>query len=309
MKKDTKLLLGLGAALALCAAGYLALRAWNAGAEGRATQAKTLVADLDNVTGLAWERAGESFSFQKESGLWVDAEDPAFPADQDKLEAIAQALSPLEAVRAFPDPDALADYGLDRPAYTLTAYTADGGKTTLALGDRYEGDYYAKAGWDGAVYTVSSALAGLLDQARTDLAALPDLPAASADTLDAVEVAKAGATVRLIRDGEGWTVNGQAVPEDSAALSALLTALGSPRFTGCQAYRPDGDTVAACGLDGPAVVTVTLDEDSYTLSIGARDGDGGDYFARLGEDQTIYRLDAYLAGTLLELGSDSLTAE
>ena len=130
MKKDTKLLLGLLAVLVLCGAGYLGLRAWNSGAEEREAQQAPAAADLKDVTALAWSHGGDSLSFEKRDGVWVKTDDPAYPADQDKLEDIASALSPLKAVRAFSEPDEPSAYGLDEPSYTLTATEAGGGSLT-----------------------------------------------------------------------------------------------------------------------------------------------------------------------------------
>ena len=77
------------------------------------------------------------------------------------------------------------------------------------------------------------------------------------------------------------TLSGLAEDESDEA-AALRTAWGSLSFSGLQAYQPDDEDLAACGLETPALtLTVSYEEGVInTLLIGGQNDDG-DYYAQL----------------------------
>ena len=128
MNRQTKQLLALAGVLAVGLGAYAALRVWNAGEEREAAQAD-YVLQLSDVTALSFDSGDGPLSFTLEETGWTWDGDSEFPVNGTELDALREDLAALKAERIIPEPDALADYGLEEPAYTLTART-DSGEST-----------------------------------------------------------------------------------------------------------------------------------------------------------------------------------
>lgn len=113
---------------------YAALRVWNAGEEEREAAQADYVLQLSDVTALSFDSGDGPLSFTLEETGWTWDGDSEFPVNGTELDALREDLAALKAERIIPEPDALADYGLEEPAYTLTARTDSGESTTLLLG-------------------------------------------------------------------------------------------------------------------------------------------------------------------------------
>ena len=148
MTRQTRTLVLLGAAVAVCAAGYAALRLWN-----------QRQAEADDAVHLTTLTQATSFSFtQSQEEGWQRTDDPDFPADQDALDSlVSQALS-LTAVRTISDPEGLSSYGLDDPTGVLTVSYGDGQTMTLTLGalDETGSAWYALLDEDPIIYLIQS---------------------------------------------------------------------------------------------------------------------------------------------------------
>lgn len=134
MNRQTKQLLALAGVLAVGLGAYAALRVWNAGEEEREAAQADYVLQLSDVTALSFDSGDGPLSFTLEETGWTWDGDSEFPVNGTELDALREDLAALKAERIIPEPDALADYGLEEPAYTLTARTDSGESTTLLLG-------------------------------------------------------------------------------------------------------------------------------------------------------------------------------
>ena len=107
-----------------------------------------------------------------------------------------------------------------------------------------------------------------------------------------------------------WDVNGTAIPSDNSAFTSLMAQLSSLAFDACYDYKGEADTLAACVLDTPVgVLTVIYGEgETLTLTIGALDGTGDSYYAKLSGDPAVYLLSADSVYTLVSLSAQELTA-
>ena len=296
MRKQTKQILALVGVLAVCIGAYAGLRAWNAGAEAREEAAAVYVAQLTDVTTLSFDHGGGMLAFTKSGETWTLDGDADFPVDGTYLDSLASSLEHVKAERTLEDPDELADYGLEEPAYTLTAGTADGESVTLYLGDldSSTANRYAMREGDARIYTVSATLATLMDYDLLDLMELPDLPSLSKSTLSgaALETASGSHTLtknevsrvqevetdtgEVDEDGEPiyetttetvttttWYLDGEEISSEADGLSDWLSALSGLYLEGCYAYQADSDTLTACGLTTGSTlsVTVTVEDD------------------------------------------------
>lgn len=112
----------------------------------------------------------EELQFKKKDGKWICVQDKKFPLDQTYPDRIVNTFSGLTAVRKLEDIDALEDYGLESPSYTVTMETAKGEKITLNIGDGTGEEYYLqKGGEDQVIYTVASSSVEALNYSLEDM--------------------------------------------------------------------------------------------------------------------------------------------
>ena len=114
MNRQTKQLLALAGVLAVGLGAYAALRVWNAGEEEREAAQADYVLQLSDVTALSFDSGDGPLSFTLEETGWTWDGDSEFPVNGTELDALREDLAALKAERIIPEPDALADYGLER---------------------------------------------------------------------------------------------------------------------------------------------------------------------------------------------------
>lgn len=326
MKKERTLLIVLLAVLIVCAGVYAGLKAWNGGADDREDAQATRVASMEDISEISFTNQYGTFSFTLTDGTWAYADDPDFPLDGSYLDTLAGTLSDLKAVRAFPSPDALAGYGLDQPAGTISAGNGSGEQVTIFIGNTAGSGYYAKVDGEQTVYTISSALPDAMQYKLNDLAVIAPIPAALEESLTQIEITQGETSVLLTKETvtaeppaetdapaesaqpvesqapvtEYHWYKGETSLDQNGILSSALSTLAGMSFTACHDYKPDGAALAACGLDSPTVLTVTAEGSGYTLEIGAASESGG-YYARLDGSGPIYLLGAGDAESLTAL--------
>ncbi len=223
----------------------------------------------------------EPIVLERGDGAWMIRSPLAARADANAVDGLVHALtgarvkrsleaSPADAKDA---PVAAARFGLDEPAavVTLSAAAKTSTPLRLAVGDATPiGDNaYVRRGESGPVLvtagTLRPAVQRTLDELRDrNLLALDD-----ADVI-AVVLTRAGATVRIVKDGDAWMIREPfAARADTPAMTSLLSSLRALR---AERFLDDADaTGAAAGLLPPqAAIAVELADGSRrTLELGA----------------------------------------
>ncbi len=217
-------------------------------------------------------------------------------------------------MRTFDAASDLSAYGLDKPAYTVTADDAEGNALTLRVGSEYGGNYYAMTQDGGKIHTISSSVIDYLKPDYLSMITLDALPSFSSTSIETLTISDGAASLTLSQhknkdDTYTWfVVRGDAVtaadeitPDPSAEktpqklIDAAAAAVGSMRFSSCAAYKPEDAALKAYGLDTPMLTvrvnyTVTtgkgtLDQKTTTetmrMEIGAPLPEGDGYYARL----------------------------
>jgi hypothetical protein len=276
---------------------------------------KLLALDQDKVRGVRVTGAAGKFAIQKEKEDWKVTESPApaFQADPISVEDMLRAFRSLRALRfaAYGDKVKLADYGLDKPASTVTL-TVDGAagakpvEHTVLLGKTAANgnERFARIDNGPGVAVLGPATVNDLDRTYLDFvnrSVLKFDPEAASGI-----VRKAGAEVlEVVKSEKGWKI---VKPADQAADSQTMRDL-IDQLSGLRASRvaafPATD-VKAFGLDAPAaVVTVRLldkgKQTEHLLEIGSIDEKGkdhGDRFARVAGSTTVVVLPGALAKQL-----------
>lgn len=126
------------------------------------------VTDLktSEITGVKYDLGTGEMNFEKDGDTWYYTADKDFPLRQSYPKTVADAMGQLSADRELEDADALEEYGLDHPTYTVTLTDEDGTVTTIKVGNATGNDYYATVDDTEKVYTIP---ATSLDDIQTEL--------------------------------------------------------------------------------------------------------------------------------------------
>lgn len=311
MKRSIKLLV-LVVVLALCVGGYLGVQRFN---QTQQVSEETGTFDLtarvaEDLTGLSWTANDTTFDLTHDGGAWQRTDDPAFPMDQNKTQAMADDLLALTATRKIEDVTSHADYGLAEPAFTVTARWKDGTETTYAMGDDTpfaDGYYLLLSGQNTVIYTIEDDLSDIFDTTMNALAVLETIPAAEnvtrltvGESLD-LTLAEASLTInpdQLWYAAEGYPVDGAEDLVETArdiAWDGLVTASASD------------EELTAWGLDDAATAVTLYDGENAVVSIllGNTDDDGN-YYARMPESAMVYTVAAADVSDLLTVAAEDM---
>lgn len=178
MKK--KQLFGLAAALLVLAVIYAVLVSSNKKAEER-EQAReesqiVSVTDLEEITSFSYKAPEqETLHFEKKDDDWICTEDPKIELEQTYPNGIVNTFASLTASRKLESIDALEDYGLKEPVYTVSLKPEDGKETVLQIGNSTGEEYYLQVkGDDSVIYTVDASAVGTLDHSLEDMEKVED---------------------------------------------------------------------------------------------------------------------------------------
>lgn len=282
--------------LIACLGGYAGLMNYNSMVEKQksAEAEKVYLSDLNKVIRISFQNSNGEFTFYLDHDQWYDSTDPKFPLKQSKLETIDSTLKSLVAVRSFEPEDSLSAYGLDKPAYTLTAIDEDGNSLTLLIGNSTGENYYAKNEDGTQIVTISNSLISSLKCSLNDLVALETFPSTGNDAITSIAITSPNKTLLLEKEtvaaepessSEGanstspapsantmdkWCTissDGTRTPLDSltlstgdspnALLSELLNTLTNLSFKSCVSYKADNEQRTAYGLNTP-ILTLTV---------------------------------------------------
>jgi hypothetical protein len=277
------------------------------GADDGATSASTKILALtpDDITAIKIKRKDqdEVVLAKAPSGQWQIATPKILEADQDAAEAVAGALTPLNAERVVDDKAGdLKPFGLSDPALEVDI-TEKGGKTQeLLIGDDTPlgGGAYAALAGDPRVFTVSSG-------AKTSLAKGPaDLRDArllriSGDEISRVELNARKQDIVFERNKDSWQIDKPpAVRADPMPVNELVGQLASAKF---DASQPGGDSKSAAAFSSGApvaTVTVTLPQGTQELEIRKNKDD---YYAKSSVVDGVYKVPSDL-GKAFDKGLD-----
>jgi hypothetical protein len=188
---------------------------------------------------VEYARDGLRASLRRGGSGWT-AESPFVgSADAQSIDDLLNGLAAAEAsayvLDSTPDDAALAEYGLDRPAATVTLRDSDDGSYGLIIGDAAAepAGRYAMRDGGASIFVVS---ADLIDELPAEAIALRDkqVLGVSRQRLAEITIARRGAqVVQLERAGVEWSITQPApVAADGAAVSRLISALTDLRAEG-----------------------------------------------------------------------------
>jgi Domain of unknown function (DUF4340) len=239
-----------------------------------------LAVNRDEIGSLAVTTATSTMRFDKSGGEWKLTQPVAGRADFSAVEALVSRLTTLQMKSiAAPQPTDLAQYGLDKPAATVTIGSGSS-QATLAVGKSSgDGAVFARDLSKPIVVTVESALADELKKGAADYRQ-KDLFDARAFNATRLEVVRNGATSAFEKvkskdkdgkDQETWKqVAPSAKDVDQTKLENLISAATQTR--------------ASSFVDAPT--KGALDKPELTLAIKSNEGKREEKvtFGRAGSD-------------------------
>lgn len=266
MHKTAKLYVLLGVLLVICAAAFTVSQHEEKKEQIRTLGDVILEIPTESVTKLSWSNDSGSFSFSKEETWTYDA-DEAFPVDSEKIEALLDQFQSLRAAFSIENVDDFAQYGLDKPAGTISL-TVGNQVYTLTLGSfsKMDQQRYLSLG-DGNVYLVEHDPLDEFSAVADDLILNDTIPQFET----AEEISFAGAENYTIIHNE----NGESLckddiyftndaPLDTSLLSSYLTTLKNLSLTDYATYNASDAELQAYGLDAPAL-SITVNYSGNTV--------------------------------------------
>lgn len=125
-----------------------------------------------DVASVSLESSSSNYTIELSSSTYYLKDDHTFPLDQTKAQAILETVSSVECNRLVSETGGdSADYGLDKPLYTITAAYTDGAALTFKIGDynRHTDSYYLSIEGEGKVYLIDKSFTSGFEYSMKDL--------------------------------------------------------------------------------------------------------------------------------------------
>lgn len=274
---------------------YFALSTWNKKQDSKEEET-VKVTDLktSEITGVKYDLGTGEMNFEKDGDTWYYTADKDFPLRQSYPKTVADAMGRLSADRELEDADALEEYGLDHPTYTVTLTDEDGTVTTIKVGNATGNDYYATVDDTEKVYTIP---ATSLDDIQTELDQIAQL-----DTYPSIGSGNLKKEV-ITQNGETTTYDSE--NEDQAEdVAAVAGGLGAVKLSEAADYSVDDADLAGYGLDATSRITVevtyTSDDENQTMTlyIGGENG-SGDRYVMINDSRIVYLISDEICKNIL----------
>ena len=244
------------------------------------------------------------FTQDAESNSWRWVDEPTFPLDGTKVDALSTALTELGQLPKATSVTDLDVYGLSDPQkyLKLKGESVDG---ILYIGDQGDdGSWYASVDGYEDVFILPDAFVQLLSVSVYDMAVLPTLPLFSMENVLSVTVASGDARVYMNQVEGQWNSDSKQVVDRADEVVNTLAAIQVSR---CFDFLPSQQALNLTGFSSPtAKITVEYlnsvnVEATFSLTLGALRSNDEGYYATLNDDSTIYLVPSMQVSPLLVL--------
>ena len=287
----------------------------------------------DDITAVAWQDEETDVVLDRtaadsedEEDSWTLRSDPNLPIDSSTASTASDEIFNLTALRKLPSDSETEDMGLDTPTMVLTiaidgadptataeqAETATGetatgesalpeGVYTLTVGAENEitQAYYARASWNGALYTINSSDLSSICRTPQQLYAEQEITDIELEEVATMTLSTPTETLEFSYDGETWTLTDDPAYTLDQDLVEKMAATICDMQTAWTITDPEEDSVY--GLDAPdaTVTLVANDGSSITCWFGMVDPE---------DDSLCYLRSSAAEGVVYEVDSDHSSA-
>ncbi len=263
---------------------------------------------------ISWQKDEAAYAFTNKDGVWSSDNEPECPVEQKVVNELANNLLKLQASGKLENITELADYGLKKPAFSVTAAWSDGSSTIYCMGDATpfaDGYYVMLSGNDKTVYTVPSSLKVMFNKTQKDLIQMENIPAVQ----NAVQLS-IGNKLNAVKKNESLTVDPNQhwydasadIPLDDSEIKILLTQAAGIQWKELVMTKASGKELSDWKLDEENAVKISVsasDGPARIILIGSQNESGG-YYARLPESTMVYIVDKDPLSSLLAASVDTL---
>lgn len=289
-KKTLKILLLVFAGLFVL---YTGVNLYQKNKSSKEDSDQTLISNLKSLTSISYNNNGETLSFVKDKNKWYYTKNKKYPITQSSLKTLASTFQKVEAVRELKNADALSDYGLDNPTYTVKVKDKTGKSVTYYIGNATGENYYITCDDKSIIYTVSSDITTSLSYSLDDLITTDTFPTLSTGNLKKVIITK---------NGKEKTYTSK-----KKNLDSIAGGLGVFTFGDCQNYYAKQSDLKKYGLDKDSRISVDItykDTDTkktknVVLYIGKKDSDEKNYYVQLKGSHMIYLSDSDVVNNII----------
>lgn len=163
MKKRKNTMLTLLVILAVLIVCYFVIGKIQENQEEEPAEEATYAVSMDDIVSIKYSDGTSTMTFTKTDDTWSYEEDTTVALEQSTMESMADTFGKIIANRILEEPDALSDYGLEEPAYTIELADKEGNVTTVYIGNQTGSDYYLTVGDKKVVYTVGSSVVNAME--------------------------------------------------------------------------------------------------------------------------------------------------
>jgi hypothetical protein len=263
--------------------------------QAEARKGRVLSAELGDVTEVRIERPGETVHVKREAEAWQMLEPVKARGDRsviDDLVTTAVTAKSDREINAAPSPESLKDFGLEKPAATVTFTLKDGKQTGLVLGGKTPTGawVYARQLETPAVLAIGETV---LRDATRPVADYRDKTILAVDRKDVtgLEIATRDDTLVLEqKDGKWVLTEPRGLAADGDTIREFFDKLTGAKVREFVAEAPP--SLAMYGLDRPTRLVVHTGKDkdraTRTLLFGRADSEKkGVYAMRHGESSVL----------------------
>ena len=164
-------------------------------------ETKTLLnLNKEDIVKLSYIKENNIMEFEKKEDTWIYTSNPELPLLQNYLTNMISIFTNLAATRTIEETtNNLNEYGLEKPAYTITVTTSDQKQTTLYLGIKnpITSDYYAYIDGVEGVYTIGSDRFSYFDYPLYEMAQADIFPTIDSSSIDELSLTWNGQEIKL----------------------------------------------------------------------------------------------------------------
>lgn len=168
--REKKTLLILLAMLVVLLAVFFGLKNYNSRQDEKQAEkeqeSEINITEMGDLKTITFSDGTAETTLEKKKDAWKLADDPDAKLNETIVSTLESEMKNLAVERRLEDPDELADYGLENPAFWVRAQDTDGKECTVYVGDSAGDAYYLTVDDKKEVYTGGSALADALQQAK-----------------------------------------------------------------------------------------------------------------------------------------------